>query len=169
MKYYVFITCSLQIDEDLASGVWEKLDAADPTSPLPSCSIPCLGLGKKKRAKSGSSYSRVEETDEAEQPAVDNQLLWRMWRVTKPLVVAQGIWQLIATLTEFVPSLAMQQIVDFVSSYKTNEEEGVSGKITLFVALLFVGPVIQGIADGRNFHLGRRIGCRVRAHTIHSV
>lgn len=92
----------------------------------------------------------------------DNSLLWRMWRVTGSLVMAQGVWQLVATLTEFLPSVAMQQIIDFVSSYDKNGDQGkVTGKITLFVTLLFVAPVVQGIADGRNFHLGRRIGCRV--------
>lgn len=153
-----------QIDDDLASGVWEKMDVADGQSPLPSCSIPFLGGSKK--AKSGSEEARTggeatPATDVVDGEG-DNTLLWRMWRVTKPLVIAQGFWQLVATLTEFVPSLAMQQIIDFVSSYnKSGDEGGVTGKITFFVVLLFVGPVLQGIADGRNFHLGRRIGCRV--------
>ncbi|CAN0428377.1 unnamed protein product, partial [Discosporangium mesarthrocarpum] len=82
-----------------------------------------------------------------------------MYRMTKPLVISQGAFQLVATMTEFVPTLAMQQIVDFVSAYKG---EAVPSRVILFVVLLFVGPVVQGVADGRNFHLGRRIGCRVR-------
>lgn len=160
------------MDDDLASGVWEKLDVADPTSPLQS--VPFCG-GKDKTKKSNDnrddSYTRVDnerqqmtadnDKDDDGAVAAEHALLWRMWRVTKPLVMAQGVWQLVATLTEFVPSIAMQQIIDFVSSYKSNTGEGVTGRITLFVVLLFVGPVLQGIADGRNFHLGRRIGCRV--------
>lgn len=150
------------MDDDLAGGVWAKMDAADPTSPLPSFS--CLS-GQKKKSKRGGSYTRVEEeehdaADAAEELARQNALMWRMWRVTKPLVISQGLWQLVATLTEFVPSIAMQQIIDFVSSYEKGGG-GVTGRVTLFVVLLFVGPVLQGMADGRNFHVGRRIGCRV--------
>lgn len=155
------------MDDDLASGVWAKMDAADPTSPLPSFS--CLSDQNKKSQRDGS-YTLVEDEEEdaadaAEALANQNALLWRMWRVTKPLVISQGLWQLVATLTEFVPSIAMQQIIDFVSSYKKGEG-GVTGNITLFVVLLFVGPVLQGLADGRNFHLGRRIGCRVSVTLI---
>ena len=164
----------VQIDDDLAGGVWEKLDAADPHSPIPSCSFGRGGKNNGKRAdgntnnrtgirqvENGADTVAVEDDDAAEASVVQHALLWRMWRITKPMVVAQGLWQLVATLTEFVPSLAMQQIVDFVSNY---DEKGgdVTGRITLFVVLLFVGPVLQGVADGRNFHLGRRIGCRVR-------
>lgn len=83
-------------------------------------------------------------------------------------VISQGLWQLLATLTEFVPSIAMQQIIDFVSKY---DKEGgkVTGRITFFVVLLFVGPIVQGLADGRNFHTGRRIGCRVRGSLVGSI
>lgn len=156
-----------QIDDDLSDVVWEKMDKADPRSPLPSLSLPC---GKKttRSAGAGGGYTRVEQEQAdadaaaAEEAAAADQyrLLWRMWRVTKPLVISQGLWQLVATLTEFVPSLAMQQIIDFVSAYHKGEG-GVTGRITLFVVLLFVGPLLQGVADGRNFHIGRRIGCRV--------
>lgn len=152
------------MDDDLASGVWEKMDEADGRSPLPSCSIPCLGGNRKAKSPSEGQQSGDEAasvTDMADGDG-DNSLLWRMWRVTGSLVMAQGVWQLVATLTEFLPSVAMQQIIDFVSSYDKNGDQGkVTGKITLFVTLLFVAPVVQGIADGRNFHLGRRIGCRV--------
>ena len=152
-----------QVDADLSGVVWEKMDKANPQSPLPSLSLPC---GKKTTRNGG--YTRVEQEQAdadaaaAEEAAAADQyrLLWRMWRVTKPLVISQGLWQLVATLTEFVPSLAMQQIIDFVSAYKKGEG-GVTGRITLFVVLLFVGPLLQGVADGRNFHIGRRIGCRV--------
>lgn len=160
-----------QIDDDLASGVWEKMDKADGRSPIPSCSIPCLG-GRKRKKKSarsaGDTTQQEGHTDRAVAAAEvlgmqeSNALLWRMWRVTSSLVLAQGVWQLAATFTEFVPSIAMQQIIDFVSSYKKSDgDDRVTGRVTLFVVLLFVGPVFQGIADGRNFHLGRRIGCRV--------
>lgn len=163
-----------QIDDDLAGGVWEKMDAADPRSPFASFSLPCGKKESKRGDDGGGRYARVEEeedeaavaaADTAEAAADENALLWRMWRVTKPLVISQGLWQLVATLTEFVPSVAMQQIIDFVSAYDKGEE-GVTGRITLFVVLLFAGPVVQGIADGRNFHLGRRIGCRVGKITI---
>lgn len=83
-------------------------------------------------------------------------------------MISQGLWQLVATLTEFLPSIAMQQIIDFVSSY--NKEGGrVTGRITFFVVLLFMGPILQGLADGRNFHIGRRIGCRVRGSLVGSI
>lgn len=83
-------------------------------------------------------------------------------------MISQGLWQLVATLTEFLPSIAMQQIIDFVTSY--NKEGGrVTGRITFFVVLLFVGPILQGLADGRNFHIGRRIGCRVRGSLVGSI
>lgn len=151
------------------------MDVADPSSPFPSCSFPCGGGGKKKKSKRGGStrnYAHIQGEEEEDSTdgltpkeqagvvAKKHALLWRMWRVTKPLVISQGLWQLVATLTEFVPSIAMQHIIDFVSEY---DKEGgkVTGRITLFVVLLFVGPILQGIADGRNFHLGRRIGCRV--------
>lgn len=78
------------------------------------------------------------------------------------------MWQLVATLTEFLPSIAMQQIIDFVSAYNA-EGGGVTGRITFFVVLLFVGPILQGLADGRNFHTGRRIGCRVRGSLVGSI
>lgn len=81
-------------------------------------------------------------------------------------MISQGLWQLVATLTEFVPSLAMQQIIDFVSKY---DGGGVTRRITFFVVLLFVGPIVQGVADGRNFHNGRRIGCRVRGSLVGSI
>lgn len=83
-------------------------------------------------------------------------------------MISQGLWQLVATLTEFVPSIAMQQIIDFVSAY---EKEGgaVTERVTFFVVLLFVGPIVQGLADGRNFHIGRRIGCRVRGSLVGSI
>ncbi len=81
-------------------------------------------------------------------------------------VISQGLWQLVATLTEFVPSLAMQQIIDFVSKY---DGGAVTRRITFFVVLLFVGPILQGVADGRNFHNGRRIGCRVRGSLVGSI
>ncbi|CAN0094544.1 unnamed protein product, partial [Hapterophycus canaliculatus] len=85
-----------------------------------------------------------------------------------PQVISQGLWQLVATLTEFLPSIAMQQIIDFVSAY--NEKGGgVTGRITFFVVLLFLGPILQGLADGRNFHTGRRIGCRVRGSLVGSI
>ena len=158
----------MQVDDDLSNVVWEKMDKADPRTPL--SSLPC---GKKKARRSNGNggrggYTRVEQEQAdadaaaAEEAAADEKyvLLWRMWRVTKPLVISQGLWQLVATLTEFVPSLAMQQIIDFVSAYKKGEG-GVTGRIALFVVLLFVGPLLQGVADGRNFHIGRRIGCRV--------
>lgn len=165
----------VQIDYDLAQEVWEKLDAASPCSPFVSCS---LGSPVKKKSEEYQrSTMNIQEGEEAADAdnfndeggdnaaaagsTLRHALLWRMWRVTRPLVISQGLWQLVATLTEFVPSMAMQEIVDFVSSYKKGGE-GVTGRITLFVVLLFVGPVVQGIADGRNFHLGRRIGCRVR-------
>lgn len=164
-----------QVDDDMSGVVWERMDKADPRSPLPSLSLP---FGKKTKRKGGAGagagggngggYTRVEQEQAdvdaaaAEEAAAADQyrLLWRMWRVTKPLVISQGLWQLVATLTEFVPSLAMQQIIDFVSAYHKGEG-GVTGRITLFVVLLFVGPLLQGVADGRNFHIGRRIGCRV--------
>lgn len=142
------------------------MDKADPRSPFA-----FLSGKKKSKNASGGASARVQQEegeDKADADAVaadastevDHSLLWRMWRVTKPLVISQGLWQLIATLTEFVPSVAMQQIIDFVSAYEKGDGK-VTGRITLFVVLLFVGPVIQGLADGRNFHLGRRIGCRV--------
>lgn len=165
----------VQIDSDLAQGVWEKLDSASARSPFVFFSLGSRGVKKKSEECRRSTMSIQEdaENDDVDNPndedgdnAAENgsfrhALLWRMWRVTKPLVISQGLWQLVATLTEFVPSMAMQEIVDFVSSYKKGGE-GVTGRITLFVVLLFLGPVVQGIADGRNFHLGRRIGCRVR-------
>lgn len=73
-----------------------------------------------------------------------------------------------ATVTEFVPSIAMQQIINFVSTY-SKDGGPVTGRITFFVVLLFVGPLIQGLADGRNFHTGRRIGCRVRGSLVGSI
>lgn len=166
----------VQIDSDLAQGVWEKLDAASACSPFVSCSLGSRGVKKnneeyqrstmniqEEEEATGADNPKDEDGDNAEEDpsVVRHALLWRMWRVTKPLVISQGLWLLVATLTEFVPSMAMQEIVDFVSSYKKGGE-GVTGRITLFVVLLFLGPVVQGIADGRNFHLGRRIGCRVR-------
>lgn len=83
-------------------------------------------------------------------------------------MISQGLWQLVATLTEFLPSIAMQQIIDFVSAYG-KEGGAVTGRITFFVVLLFVGPIVQGLADGRNFHIGRRIGCRVRGSLVGSI
>ena len=83
-------------------------------------------------------------------------------------MISQGLWQLVATLTEFVPSIAMQQIIDFVSAYG-KEGGAVTSRVTFFVVLLFVGPIVQGLADGRNFHIGRRIGCRVRGSLVGSI
>lgn len=79
--------------------VWRQMDEADPRSPLPSLSFPCRKNGKGKRdgGDSGGTYARVqEELDEsnaagAAASAVEEYgLLWRMWRVTKPLVSSQG-------------------------------------------------------------------------------
>lgn len=148
------------------------MDAADPRSPFASFSFPwSKKKGEKNGRDGGGRYAGVRQeeahadaaavaADAAEEAASRHALLWRMWRVTKPLVISQGLWQLVATLTEFVPSMAMQQIIDFVSAYD-KDGGGVTGRVTLFVVLLFVGPVLQGVADGRNFHLGRRVGCRV--------
>ncbi|KAG5191529.1 ABC transporter type 1, transmembrane domain-containing protein [Tribonema minus] len=93
-------------------------------------------------------------------------LALRLFRLVRPLFVAQGLWQLLATLAEFTSPLAMQQIVDFVGTYTGG---AVDARTTFFVGLLFVGPVVQGIADGRNFHMGRRIGCRVRSALVGAI
>lgn len=73
------------------------MDEADPRSPLPSFSLPFRKKGKAKRGgDSSGAYARVlEELDESEVPSIpatveEYGLLWRMWRVTKPLVGSPG-------------------------------------------------------------------------------
>ncbi|CAN0009138.1 unnamed protein product, partial [Ectocarpus sp. 4 AP-2014] len=172
-KQLDFDDLPIPIDDDLSSTVWKKMDEADPRSPLPSLSLRCGNKEESKRR--GETSARVQEGAQNEDGGAaaaavvkEYGLLWRMWRVTKPMVISQGLWQLVATLTEFLPSIAMQQIIDFVTSY--NKDGGrVTGRITFFVVLLFVGPILQGLADGRNFHIGRRIGCRVRGSLVGSI
>lgn len=78
-----------QIDDDLSNIVWTKMDQADPRSPFS-----CFG-GRKKKSKrgghnGGGSSARVQDADQDHdatiQAAKDYGLLWRMWRVTRPLV-----------------------------------------------------------------------------------
>lgn len=92
-----------QVDDDLSSVVWQKMDDADPRSP----SFLCFGRKKKKKetlkplGESGFAAVRGAQggdddaaADSAKVAFKDYGLLWRMWRVTKPLastVVDRGV------------------------------------------------------------------------------
>ena len=86
------------MDDDLSSVVWKKMDHADPRSPL--SYLFCRG-GKKKKGTikplGGSGFAAVREAQGGDDDAAggsatvtfkDYGLLWRMWRVTKPLASA---------------------------------------------------------------------------------
>lgn len=67
------------------------MDEADPRSPLPSLSLRCGNKEKIKRR--GETSARVQEGGQNEDGGAtaaevvkEYGLLWRMWRVTKPLV-----------------------------------------------------------------------------------
>jgi ABC-type multidrug transport system fused ATPase/permease subunit len=99
--------------------------------------------------------------------AASKPLLLRLFLLVRPLVIAQGAWQFIAVITELTGPLAMQNIVNFISEYKHGDS--VPASVNFFVSLLLLGPLVQGVADGRNFHLGRRIGCRVRSALVNAI
>jgi hypothetical protein len=44
-------------------------------------------------------------------------LALRLFRLSRSAFIAQGLWQLLATVLEFTSPLAMQQIVNFISNY----------------------------------------------------
>jgi hypothetical protein len=115
------------------------------------------GTGKSSKSSiEASSTSTTSDTPTSTStsttPVHEAGLALRLFRLNRDLFIAQGTWQFVATLSEFTSPLAMQQIVDFVSGYKGG---AVNARTSFFVALLFVGPVTQGIADARNFHMGK--------------
>lgn len=87
-----------QVDDDLSSVVWKQMDDADPRSPIPA--FLCPG-GKKKKEEEDKKFKPVGDSDDGaaavqeeqggddgaatKAPFKDYGLLWRMWRVTKPL------------------------------------------------------------------------------------
>jgi hypothetical protein len=113
-----------------------------------------------------TSTSTSSDTPTSTSTVHEAGLALRLFRLNRDLFLAQGTWQFVATLSEFTSPLAMQQIVDFVSSYKGG---AVNARTSFFVALLFVGPVIQGIADARNFHMGKWHVYTVWCYAIYTV
>lgn len=84
-----------QVDDDLSSVVWRKMDDADSRSPIPSFLWPC---GKKKKEEElkpvgDGGFATAQNGEGGDDDAAatgsvafkDYGLLWRMWRVTKPL------------------------------------------------------------------------------------
>lgn len=92
---HIAVTCTqTQVDDDLSSVVWKKMDDADPRSPIQSCL--CPGRKKKEKLKplGRSGFAAVHDEQGGGDDAAagsakvafkDYGLLWRMWRVTKPL------------------------------------------------------------------------------------
>jgi hypothetical protein len=111
------------------------------------------GTGKSNKSSVPvTSTPTTSDTPTSTSTVHEAGLALRLFRLNRDLFIAQGTWQFVATLSEFTSPLAMQQIVEFVSGYKGG---AVNARTSFFVALLFIGPVIQGIADARNFHMGK--------------
>ncbi len=84
----------------MSSVVWSQMDEADPRSPFSFLSCRCrrrrraMKKGSKRGGGGRGRYATVQQDqDDGDDAAVadaaqaeDFGLLWRMWRVTKPLV-----------------------------------------------------------------------------------
>jgi len=93
-------------------------------------------------------------------------LLHVLWNVSKPTYIYAGYWQLVTVLVQALTPLIIQQLLKLTEQ---SPNESIFNAGIVYVLALFLGSIVDGIAQERHKFLAFQTGITIRAATISSI
>lgn len=93
-------------------------------------------------------------------------LLYVLWNVSKPTYIYAGYWQLVTVLVQALTPLIIQQLLKLIEQ---SPNESIVAEGIVYVIALFLGSIVDGIAQERHKFLAFQAGITIRAATISSI
>eukprot|EP00128_Syssomonas_multiformis_P009734 Colp12_sorted_trinity150504_noHs@29356 len=118
---------------------------------------------------SGHVCARFEDIQDRRRAKGKDSLVGDLAALVGGTFAMQGLYIGIASAFAFSGPYLLKLLLEFMQDYEAGNHSASRTLPYLYVAGLFVGPMINGLADGRNYFLGRRVGLRVRAALIGSI